>query len=400
MVLGAVVVCLGACGDDDTSTTPPPGGVVGDPLKDAAPVVANYAGNVHANYTDCLESAKAMKTAIDAFVAAPSEETLEAAKKAWIAARLPYGPSEAYRFYSGPIDNEEDGPEGQLNAWPLDESFIDYTVETPDSGIINDAAFELTRESIIGKNSEGDNEANVATGYHAIEFLLWGQDTTEPSEKKPGARPFTDYTTEKNAERRKTYLTLVTDLLIDDLQSLVDAWAPGAENYAKTFAADPKVAIKDMLRGIGSMANGELAGERMTVAYKLKSQEDEHSCFSDTTAADLRGNFLGIKNVYLGTYASRSGPGITTLVAAVDAALDTKVKSDLAAAEAAFDAIQAEPFDSAIMSDDDAPARKAVLTAIEATKTIAKDIPEVGAKLGISFTGDDIEEPSGPDAEL
>ena len=24
----------------------------------------------------------------------------------------------------------------------------------------------------------GGNEANVATGYHAIEFLLWGQDLT------------------------------------------------------------------------------------------------------------------------------------------------------------------------------------------------------------------------------
>ena len=37
----------------------------------------------------------------------PTPATLEAAKRAWLLARDDYGPTEAYRFYGGPIDNED-----------------------------------------------------------------------------------------------------------------------------------------------------------------------------------------------------------------------------------------------------------------------------------------------------
>ena len=48
-----------------------------------------------------------------------------------------YSPTEVFRFYGGPID-DDNGPEGLLNAWPLDEVFIDYVLGNPDAGIIND----------------------------------------------------------------------------------------------------------------------------------------------------------------------------------------------------------------------------------------------------------------------
>lgn len=386
--LGVVAWAVVACGDDDPAT--PPSGSGSDPLKDAAPVVANYAANVHANYEDCLAKAQALKTAIDDFTAKPSKETQDAAKEAWKAARKPYGPSEVYRFYKGPIDNDTDGPEGELNSWPLDEKYIDYTRDDAKSGLVNDPQIKLSKDEIAKRNTEG-GEANVSTGYHAIEFLLWGQDDPDQSKKTQGTRSFEDYTTKENADRRKEYLELVTELLVDDLQKLVDAWAPGSA-YVTSFSADPKAAITKMLTGIGSMANAELAGERMTVAYKNKSEEDEHSCFSDTTNADLQGNFLGIQNVYLGTYGSNTtGAGISKLVAAVDPTLDAQVKADLQTAAAAFTAMQSEPFDFAIMSADSAPARKNVLDAIQATKKLATDITAVGAKLGVQFT---VEAPS------
>jgi putative iron-regulated protein len=45
---------------------------------------------------------------------------MDAAKEAWLTARQSYGPTEAYRPYGAPID-DDNGPEGQLNACPLDE---------------------------------------------------------------------------------------------------------------------------------------------------------------------------------------------------------------------------------------------------------------------------------------
>jgi putative iron-regulated protein len=391
--VSALVFLLGACGDDtaDGGT-----GAKADPLTGAAPVAEQYAKNVHANYVECLTKAKALKTAIDTFVAGPSDTTLAAAKAAWIAARLPYGPSEVYRFYGGPIDDETSGPEGAINAWPLDENFIDYTRDDESAGIINhpELVADITKDAIRGENENG-GEKNIATGYHAIEFLLWGQDDIDPKLKTTGNRPYTDYLTTggtaKNQDRRAKYLQTVADILVDDLETLVTAWEPGKDNYSKTFVADPKKAVTDMLTGMGSLTNAELSGERMTVAYRNRGQEDEHSCFSDTTNADLLGNFVGVQNVYLGKYGTTDGLGLDDLVKAVDPVLDTQMKSELDAAVAALTAMQSVPFDSAIASPDGSPERENVLKAIQAIKKITPTIITIGQKLGVEFK---LEEPS------
>ena len=376
------LVLLGACSDD---TNEGGTGTKADPLANASPVAEQYAKNVHANYSEILDKARALKTAVDAFVATPSAATQQAAKDAWVAARLPYGPSEVYRFYGGPIDDEETGPEGAINAWPLDENFIDYTRDDEDAGIINhpELVADLTKDVIRGENEKG-GEKNISTGYHAIEFLLWGQDDEDPKLKTAGQRPFTDYVTSggtaKNQERRGQYLKLVAEILVEDLEQVAAAWEPGKDNYAKTFVADPKDAVTKMLTGMGSMANAELSGERMTVAYKNRGQEDEHSCFSDTTNADILGNFVGIQNVYLGKYGSTDGPGLDELVKAVDPALDAQMKSELDAALAAVNALQAVPFE-----------RDNVLKAIQAIRKTAPTIIQIGQKLGVEFK---LEEPS------
>lgn len=363
-----------ACSDDGDGA----GGATTGSKRQA--VVDAYVANAYRGYADSLAAAKQLKGAVDAFVAAPSPQTLEAAKSAWVAARTPYGPTEVHRFYGGPIDAEGTGPEGELNAWPLDESFID--------AIVSETSFSLTAESVRSRNEERD-ETTIATGYHAIEFLLWGKDTEDASSGLPGSRPFTDYTTAQFADRRKQYLQIVTDLVVEDLQSMVDAWAPDRDNYAKTFAADPD-ALANMLKGMGSMANAELSGERMTVAYVNRSQEDEHSCFSDTTNADLLGNFVGIQNVYLGRWGSSDHPGVDEIVAEVDAALDAKTKGDMDAARVALEAMTV-PFDQAIQQPDGSPGRQAILRAIQAIKVVASDIQEVAAALQIPI---ELEQPS------
>jgi putative iron-regulated protein len=394
-ILSASVLALllGACSDDTSDSA---AGTKSDPLAGATPVAEQYAKNVRTNYVECLDKAHALQTAIRAFVASPSAATLEAAKTAWIAARLPYGPSEVYRFYGGPIDDEATGPEGAINAWPLDENFIDYTRDDENAGIINrpDLFPEITKDAIRDENEKG-GEKNISTGYHAIEFLLWGQDDEDPTPKTAGSRPFTDYLTSggtaKNQDRRAKYLELVTEALVEDLESVATAWEPGKDNYGKTFVADPKAAVTKMLTGMGAMANAELSGERMTVAYKNRGQEDEHSCFSDTTNADILGNFVGIQNVYLGKYGSTDGPGLDDLVKAVDPALDTKMKSELDAAATALNAIQSVPFDFAIAAADGSPERENVLKAIKAVKATASTIVAIGQKLGVEFQ---LEKPS------
>src|SRR5215207_1458069 len=98
--------------------------------------IANYAALVLAGYEDSLTLAQDLQAKIDKFVADPTAETQQAAKDAWLAAREPYGQTEAFRFYGGPID-DANGPEGLINAWPLDEVYVDYVDGAPESGIIN-----------------------------------------------------------------------------------------------------------------------------------------------------------------------------------------------------------------------------------------------------------------------
>ena len=303
---------------------PPPAAMMEEPKVDVdalkVEVVAHYANGVHGLYSQSLASARVMDTAIDAFLADPSPASLEAAKRAWLRARDDYGPTEVFRFYGGPIDNEENGPEGLINAWPMDESYIDYVEGNAAAGIINmpDEYPIIDADLIISLNEEG-GEQNVSTGWHAIEFLLWGQDLNADG---PGDRPFTDYTTADNADRRGQYLAVASDTLIGHMQDMVDAWAPGGGNYRAEFLAMPADdALVDIITGAGALSQGELAGERINVAYEERSQEDEHSCFSDNTVADIVGNAIGVRMVLTGDYGVVSGPGIIDLFAAEDEVL-------------------------------------------------------------------------------
>ncbi|HET9665801.1 MAG TPA: imelysin family protein [Desertimonas sp.] len=368
------------------AVTVPAVAAAGPSDDDAQAVVDHYADGVHAAYSASLESATALDTAVDAFLADPTDETLEAAKQAWLAARDDYGLTEAFRFYGGPIDNETDGPEGLINAWPLDEAYIDYVEGDDAAGVVNDPDTYPTidAELLTSLNEEG-GEANISTGWHAIEFLLWGQDLSTDG---PGARPVADYTTADNADRRATYLAVTSDLLLEHLAGLVDAWAPDAENYRAQFVAgDPTEALTMILTGIGELTRGELAGERMYVAYEQRSQEDEHSCFSDNTTADLLANARGIDMVLTGLYPGGvEGPGLQSLFEAADPDSAAALRESVDASIADLEAIPA-PFDQHLVDGvpDDDPGRASVLAGIEALEAQADRIVAAADTLGVTI---------------
>ena len=350
------------------------------------PVAAHYAHLVHANYNDALNAAKTMQTAVLAFTAKPSAETLAEARKTWLAAREFYGQTEAFRFYGGPIDNDN-GPEGRINAWPMDESFVDSVEGKPDAGLVNNRKFAINKKTLSAQNERGGEE-NIATGWHAIEFFLWGQDLSDTG---PGNRSIEDFVDGKtpNADRRRQYLNVVTELLIDDLTTLVKAWAPDAKNnYRARFAKGGRESVRKMLVGLGSLSRGELAGERLEVALNSQDQEDEHSCFSDNTHRDAVTNALGIQNVWLGQYKQADGtvlqgPSLRDLVAAKDAALADKTTQQIAASVAAAEGIQA-PFDREIIGGKDAPGRLRIQKTIDSLTQQSKDLVAAANAIGIT----------------
>ncbi len=330
-----------------------------------AAVLDTYADIAEANYTDSLVTAQRLQSAVDALLDNPSAEALEAAKAAWLAARVPYQQSEVFRFGNPIVDDWE----GKVNAWPLDEGLIDYVdasyggpTDENEAAVLNviaNASFSLSGETVDASKitpalledtlQEADGvEANVATGYHAIEFLLWGQDLNGHG-AGAGNRPWTDFAigdacTGGNCDRRGEYLRAATDLLVSDLEWIVEQWAEGGDARSSVMA-DEDAGIAAILTGMGSLSYGETAGERMRLGVMLNDPEEEHSCFADNTHNDHFFNGVGIQSVYLGSYTRIDGsvvegPALSDLVASMDAGLDAEMQAKLSAAVLALGRIK------------------------------------------------------------
>ncbi|MDV5047390.1 imelysin family protein [Vibrio diabolicus] len=307
-------------------------------------VVEHYADVAHAVFADSVTTAKTLDVKIDEFLKSPSADKLEEVKQAWLDSRVPYQQSEVFRFGNAIVDDWE----GQLNAWPLDEGLIDYVAtdyqyelgnEGAAANIIANTSLQIgaskldvskiTPELLADLNEVGGSEANVASGYHAIEFLLWGQDLNGTN-AGAGQRAYTDFVvgsecTNGHCDRRGEYLKAAADLLVQDLEWMEKQWSAEVKgNYRETLLNDSADnGLRKMLFGMGSLSLGELAGERMKVALEANSTEDEHDCFSDNTHNSHYYNEQGIYNVYTGLYKREdgtllSGPSIADLVAQKD----------------------------------------------------------------------------------
>jgi putative iron-regulated protein len=357
-------------------------------------VARHYADLVYANYQDALEAAREMRRQIVAFLDAPDATRLEAARQAWLAARPAYLQTEVFRFYGGPIDADEGGVEPFLNAWPMDEAYLDYVKGDAAAGIIqNPGKFpDLNRHVLMALN-EKDGEENISTGYHAIEFLLWGQDLDL---NQPGQRPFTDYVPSTKgpgrfAVRRATYLREVTDLLVAHLEELTRAWEPGSEqNYrAKFLALPPREAVEKILTGMAVLSGFELSGERLVPPYESQAREDEHSCFSDNTHVDMIYNAVGIENVWTGRYTRSNGqvlqgPGMREVVAAQNPELAAKLDRSITESVRLTRAIPV-PFEQAILGDDNAPGRRVIAELIASLRLQAAQMVQAGELLGLKI---------------
>ena len=386
-------------------------------------VLANYADIAAASYGDSLTTAKKLQQAVQALVQDPSAQNLQSARDAWLAARVPYQQTEVYRFGNPIVDEWE----GKVNAWPLDEGLIDYVDaagsaptegydENPAAGlnVIANPQLSISGQTIDATeitpdllentlHSANGAEANVATGYHAIEFLLWGQDLG-PYDATAGQRPWTDFAkgedcTNDNCDRRGAYLTAATDLLVSDLEEMAAAWAP--EGEARASIMQDKDGVNRILTGMGSLSYGEQAGQRMQLGLMLNDPEEEHSCFSDNTHNDHFYDALGVRNIYLGSYTGidgqvTQGASLHDLVAEKDADVADALAASLDHTQ--FQMVRLKTAAEAglrydmMLDPGNAAGGQLILDAIDGLIAQTRDIERAVAVLGrdaIAFEGSD-----------
>ncbi len=377
----------------------------------AEAVLTTYADIALAGYEDSLTTARALDAAVASLVASPGEATLGAARAAWLAARAPYQQTEVYRFGNAIVDDWE----GRVNAWPLDEGLIDYVdgsygadsdenalytvnVIANPTLIVNGRTIDasaITPALLAEVLHEAEGvEANVATGYHAIEFLLWGQDL-HGTGAGAGMRPATDFDpascTGGDCARRAEYLKAASTLLVADLEEMVDNWGSGGKARA-TLLADPDAGLAAILTGMGSLSYGELAGERMKLGLLLHDPEEEHDCFSDNTHNSHYYDQIGIRNVYAAHYrrvdgSTVTGPSIADLVAAEEPNLDEELRGKLDTTVAAMAALRSraesvEAYDQMI-GEGNGSGNAVVQAAIDALVDQTRSIERAVAALGL-----------------
>ncbi|MDD2291096.1 MAG: imelysin family protein [Aliarcobacter sp.] len=411
-------------------------------LTKVNPLLEAYSNIALDVYSDTLKDAKALQTAIDEFSKKPTLENLNKAKNAWLVSRESYGQTEAFRLSNGPVDSEDGwinaaygAKEGQINAWPLDENMIDYTIDEngkKTSGNIIDTVgkfnpggeeskevdvSKITVDAITELNENG-GDANVASGYHAIEFLLWGQDQDYSNflkdgitkgAKTAGLRPLKDFTTDKNAARRLAYLKVASEKLVNDLEAIKSAWEKNVDGTKGLYQAALKgqitgedaskniesaAALKQIIAGMGVFVKSELANERIAVAVLTPSEEDEHSCFSDNTHRDIVNNYLGFKNVLTATYKGKKYG--TSLLDATDTQTKERILALMKSIEEKINSIDnvaktKEHFDYQIRPESSQS--KVIVKLKNELRKLGDEMVNVATANNISLSTDDVTDP-------
>ena len=334
-------------------------------------VVQTYAAIAGHSSADAQLQAEALQKAVAAFTAAPSAESLDAAKLAWIAARLPYLQSEILRFNA------------ELETASFDPASVDYLKTKPKSGIINDAAKYPNIDQIM--------VASLGTqsgGFPAIEFLLWGEDLDL---KGPGKRSFEDYVEEKNpaAERRALYLNACAVLVAEGAAAQAASWKADVPDSLRTkFLAMPTDEILGKIcTNVSALAGDEIARKIVATAYEAR--KDESSNFSDTTHFDLIYACSGIGNVVAGAYVGLDkeikvqGAGLMKLAETLGErqAEDLKLATnDMMLAVTEF----RPPFDRALIAPDDSPAREAIRKIQSSLEDFSRAANDLAKGLGLA----------------
>ena len=224
-------------------------GSFSDPLLSdtvIADLVQQYLDQVSLDIQQAIDSAAALNSAVDLFLADAETARLEQLRQLWLAAHTDYEATALHRYFFQQLMNHSnsgldlglslDRLHFQINYWPILPGYIDYLSDYPGSGVVGDMTLPLNPESILQQHGAYDL-AEALLGFHPLEFLLWGENTT------PGVnlRPASDYlaVTQLTAEqldeglqliqldnnRRRVLLDLVSDHLVDDLRAIQQLWS-------------------------------------------------------------------------------------------------------------------------------------------------------------------------------
>ncbi|WP_294959403.1 imelysin family protein [Sulfurovum sp.] len=156
-------------------------------------------------YNNLGTEAGKLETALTALKVNPTAQTVQAARDQWRATRKYWEAGEGHIF--GPVDTL--GVDPKVDSWPVDKTQLDGALAGWDPEFSNIDGFPVTMK-----------------GFHAIEYLLFGDGTTLEDPADAATRLQQPVGDEDTAEDkiRLQYLEALGKTFAKDIKSLTDAW--------------------------------------------------------------------------------------------------------------------------------------------------------------------------------
>lgn len=244
------------------------------------------------------------------------EAALENARNKWQSTRAPWEESEGFLY--GPVDTQ--GIDPAMDSWPVDLNAI--------NNILN------SDNPITQALLESNNEAR---GFHTLEYFFWGLN----GEK----------TASQLTPREIEYIKAAASDLRSKTEQLYFGWLPSQGNFAANFinagengsVYTSKInALSEIAEGISiiadEVANGKIE-EPLNGNNGGPKPQAEESRFSNNSKADFANNIRSIEHIYLGKYNGVQGSGLSNIVSGVNPSLDGEIKTAIADAVNAIEAI-------------------------------------------------------------
>jgi hypothetical protein len=184
-----------------------------------------------------------MKADIDTFLRAPTDKAQVTAQASYIPCYQSWISSSL--FFQQPFDLAEAESFNKLidmlDTRPFLPGYIDGIPEYPFSGLIHEVDMEITLPNLRGQHRLMDEES-ASIGFPVIEFFLW---------KMPVESIWTTAQTNDDNEivkRRKTYLNVVSELLMEQLSRAVLRWQPNSAYASLPERAQLSLVLKSLQR--------------------------------------------------------------------------------------------------------------------------------------------------------
>lgn len=261
-----------------------------------------------AQWQASVEAANLLAIRVTELLDQPNAATLASAQQAWRKAYSAYLTTRLVSYF--PVQDPEDWHQRELDlaqltllidAWPIEAGYVDSIAGYPTTGIVNDLSLAITAENLIEQHGFADL-GSASLGFHVVEFLLWsehgqrspddfiGRDNTAPTAEANTGEADSPPSTRQNHKRRRAYLKLACQQLVEHLSRLQRRWQSPQGHYAQQLLSQPAQQInQSLLFAAQQLLLNELLEGRLVT---------DSSPYSQSHLADVTAVLTGLEQAF------------------------------------------------------------------------------------------------------